>query len=252
MTRVSWRVAEFLARALSPDEHEAVLGDLAEDGKASVWSLRGVLGLVIRRQVSTLTGWSAWIALFGIAVPAGLAISIGALWLARVYSLNYWLLVNNFDAASPAGAGVSPSPGIRTIVSCSLLLATWSWASGFVLGALSKRTSGISAVVLAGFFLALLWHDLVSGSFQFSMLILGGFCLAPAVFGLSVGHRERMRGTEAFFIWITAIIPAIGVPARFWWPESLRVWQLAVYCPLAYLITTNVFTPVGRRIRKVL
>jgi len=57
MTRLAWLLVDVLSRALTPDDREAVRGDLEEAGGTGVGATREVLGLVLRRQAATWMDW---------------------------------------------------------------------------------------------------------------------------------------------------------------------------------------------------
>jgi hypothetical protein len=64
MGATGWGLVELVARLLSPNEREAVLGDLAEAHQNVLRSLFDVLGLFFRRQgVCGVIGGDVWLAL---------------------------------------------------------------------------------------------------------------------------------------------------------------------------------------------
>src|SRR5215467_6724208 len=75
MNRICWWLVRLLYRGLEPDEQMAVSGDLAECRDPGFQALRGVAGLVFRRQLALWTDWQPWLALVGIVVIAGFLLS---------------------------------------------------------------------------------------------------------------------------------------------------------------------------------
>jgi hypothetical protein len=146
MKRARWRLVEFVARALEPDEREVVLGDLVESGGG----LRDVLGLVVRRQAVLLRSWQPWSIFAGIVIPFALFLSVSARLAADGSAITLWLYFNNWDwnlfgVASfrhDLVAFLSPIP-LRF-----LHLVCWSWGLGFLLGLISRRTIVITGVLL--------------------------------------------------------------------------------------------------------
>ena len=181
MTRLWWQITEFTARALDASEREAVIGDLTETAQIGPEDTFDVLGLVVRRQLDAWNSWPPWIVLLG-AIPIGLTIKIAALWLARLYSLDFWIFENS--SKQELVASITARTGVTRILLCSMALALWSWASGFVLGALSKQTKGISLAALSVLLLQSLSDTSRRGSLQFAILSLIGLVLVPAASGI--------------------------------------------------------------------
>jgi hypothetical protein len=96
MTRLAWLLVDVLSRALTPDDREAVRGDLEEAGGTGVGATREVLGLVLRRQAATWMDWRPWVAVVTIVLPVGVALShLYAFWAGgtAIYS---WLYIDNW------------------------------------------------------------------------------------------------------------------------------------------------------------
>ena len=60
------RTTQALSRALESGEQETVLGDLAELGMSDRQAFKGVLGLVLRRQLGFWKEWEPWFVLVAI------------------------------------------------------------------------------------------------------------------------------------------------------------------------------------------
>jgi hypothetical protein len=67
---------ELLARALEPNDREAVLGDLEERRATSAVACWEVLGLVARRQLQTWAHGQSWAGLILFVLPNGLLLSL--------------------------------------------------------------------------------------------------------------------------------------------------------------------------------
>jgi hypothetical protein len=151
MTRRAWLLVDVLSRALTPDEREAVRGDLEEAGETGVSAVREVLGLVLRRQAATWMDWRPWIAVGTIVAPVGVALShLSAFWAGgtAIYS---WLYIDNWTW------GYLQSPGARHEIAWTLVgfglnyftLAGWAWTSGYGLRSLSPATTWLTVTLLS-------------------------------------------------------------------------------------------------------
>lgn len=72
MTRICWWLVDVVSQLLEPNERDAVRGDLAESGETGGQALRGLLGLVVRRQAALWKDWRPWLALAGLVGPAAM------------------------------------------------------------------------------------------------------------------------------------------------------------------------------------
>ncbi|MGH9480200.1 MAG: hypothetical protein ACRD1A_13290, partial [Terriglobales bacterium] len=143
MKRFCWRMAQVMARALKPDEREAVLGDLAEAGEIGGQGLRHIMGLVVLRQI---TGWCergeslARVGAVGtVAFAAGWALNSAAMRLGFTYDLYLWIFRNRLDIAPTIlrQIGHTMAHGVEAMIMGSCLLALWSCLAGSVLGLLA-------------------------------------------------------------------------------------------------------------------
>jgi hypothetical protein len=149
MSRICWWLVELLSRMLEPDEASVVRGDFAESGESGGRALRGLLGLVIRRQAALWKDWRPWISPIALAAPVlvtrggrysiWISVQLETLW---TYGVRY-------------ESGLTLTDDIVTMVCGSLLLISWAWSGGFVLGSLSRRTAWIHPAVL----LPVLWFS---------------------------------------------------------------------------------------------
>ena len=90
MIRISRWLVDTTARVLEPDERDAVLGDFAESGEAGGRALRGLLGLVIRRQAVLWKNWQPWLVLVSLLVPLAWLLSIAAKLTAGLSAVYVW------------------------------------------------------------------------------------------------------------------------------------------------------------------
>lgn len=143
-------IVDLLSRLLEADEREAVRGDLTESGASGGRALRDVVGLVVRRQAALWMDWRPWLALVGVVVPLGLLLSHVSRWWADSSAIYAWLYVNNWIWAyldSPGARRDLFTVSANFFINC-VTLAGWSWASGFVLACLSRRTVWLTGTLL--------------------------------------------------------------------------------------------------------
>ncbi|MGH9696294.1 MAG: hypothetical protein ACRD5Z_19255, partial [Bryobacteraceae bacterium] len=91
-----WWCVELASHALEAPEREAVRGDFAESGETGGQALRGLLGLIMRRQAALWKGWGPWAALLGLVVPLGMMLSRVARGAAAESAIYAWLYVDNW------------------------------------------------------------------------------------------------------------------------------------------------------------
>jgi hypothetical protein len=205
MTSMHWPLVEIAARLLERGEREAVLGDLLETGEGVWRGLLDVLGLVIRRQLLLWKNWQPWLAMFGLALPGSLLLMGISVSVSSIYErlVDHRILIG------------SPHPiheGFLQLLCRGLLLIGGSWACGFVMGSMSRRT---------------LWVSIASSCF-------------PCLFCL-VRFREPSLSRLCLFLFL---LPAIwGVR------QALRLIRinLALAIFLAIAITTLMILPSNSR-----
>jgi hypothetical protein len=124
-------LAEMAAIFVAPKDRDAVLGDLAETG-ASGWSALGsVLGLVMRQQMELWRAWQPWVA-------SSVALAGSLLLLA----VSFGLSVNTHHL-------LRGERGYGTVLIAALLMLSWAWTSGFLVGSLSGKTQWVSCILCA-------------------------------------------------------------------------------------------------------
>jgi hypothetical protein len=159
---------DVVAQLLEPREREAVLGDLAEAGESGWRGLLGVLGLVIRHEAVFLKSWRPWLAAFGLSMPASFLL------------MGFSLTVSSSFQSWTVGGRATP------VLVYAALLTAWSWAGGFVVASLSRRTLWMSILATCSpclFCLALFRESSLP---RICLLLF----LAPAIWGAWHGARK--------------------------------------------------------------
>jgi len=199
--------AEIVALLLEPDDREAVLGDLEEQGQPGWLRFFAVLDFAVRRQAEYWRNWRPWIA-GSAALPISLLL-LGASFHLSMDSRN--LLHGRALQASLAYEAA--------------LTIAWAWASGFAISALSPYTRGASLLLCMApcFFCLLRFHEPSLGSP--SLLLF----LPPAILGAIAGRRRmRIRFAPAVALALGTTICMLlwrSMPASCWL-LSLPAWYL--------------------------
>jgi hypothetical protein len=142
-----WVCAEGLSALLDRRDRDVVWGDLVESGTTGPRAVAEVANLVVRRQLAAWRAWSPWLAVATIVIPVGLLLSHASRWWADDVTLHVHWYVEQWTPA------FLNSPGSRhnlisvafTQLRHALTLVGWSWTAGYALGALGRRTAGVSA-----------------------------------------------------------------------------------------------------------
>jgi hypothetical protein len=224
MTSARWPLVEAAARLLERDEREAVLGDLLETGEGAWQGLLEVLGLVVRRQLSHWKNWQPWLAAFGLALPGSLVLMAVSVSVSSMYErlINDRILI---------GSSHVTYDGFLQLLCSGLLLVGCSWACGFVMGSLSRRTLWVS---IASSCFACLFCLVRFGELSLSRLCLFIF-LVPAIWGV----RQALRSIRITLA--SAIVLAIAITALMILPPNSRgLWTLnwSLVWPAWYIVAT--------------
>jgi len=222
MTVAARSLVELAARLLGPDDREAVLGDWAEAGQGPWRGLVEILGLAIRRETTLWNNWRPWLAAFGMAWPCtlllmGVSFSIGC---------TYQRLAGPTACAKCSPTGQEES----LLLLCHVvLLITWSWIVGFVVGSVSRRTLWVSGVLclIPCVYCLSLFHET-----SLSRLCLLLF-LPPAILG--VRHSLRITPIKPG----AAIVLAAAVTVLMffaWRSRALWVPNWALMAPVGYMV----------------
>jgi hypothetical protein len=201
-------LAEMATIFLAPKDRDAVLGDLSETG-ASGWSaLHSVLGLVVRQQIELWRAWQPWVA--NSVVFAGSLLLLGV----------------SFGLSVDSRHLLRGERGYVSVLCEALLMLSWAWTSGFVVGSLSGKTQWVSSILCA--------IPSLSCVLRFQDTSLSRLCvllfLLPGVAGAVQGvRRARLSRT-------TALILAITMTALMlvWGGMYMRNWFL--FLPAWWLV----------------
>ena len=224
MTSMHWPLVEVAARLLDRREREAVLGDLLETGEGTWRGLLDVLGLVIRRQLLLWKRWQPWLATFGLALPCSLVLMGVSVSVSSMYQrlIDHQILVGSPQAVHQ---------NLLQLLCRGLLLIGCSWACGFVMGSLSRRTLLVS---IASSCLPCLFCLMRFREPSLSRLCLFLFLL-PAIWGV----RQALRSIRMNLVF--AILLAIAITAWMILPSNSRgLWTLnwSLVWPAWYIVAT--------------
>ena len=200
-------LAQMATIFLAPKDRDAVLGDLAETG-ASGWSaLRSVLGLVVRQQLELWRTWQPWVA-SGVAFAGSLL-----------------LLGVSFGLSMGSRHVLRGERGYGSVLCEALLMLSWAWTSGFVVGSLSGKTRWVSGILCA--------IPCLSCVVRFQDTSLSRLCvllfLLPGVVGAVQGvRRARLSQSTALTLGIamTALMFVWGSMYTRNWFLFLPAWWL--------------------------
>jgi hypothetical protein len=222
MTSTHWPLVEVAARLLERHEREAVLGDLLETGEGAWRGLLDVLGLVVRRQLSLWKNWRPWLAAFGLALPGSLLLMGTSVCLSLTYQR---LLGPRLLDVIPLTQQDELLPWLSQL----LLLIGCSWASGFAVGSVSRRTLWVSIVSSCLPCLFCLARFRVESLSRFCLLLF----LAPAIWGVSQGVRViRIKLGPSIILAVSVTVLMLPTWA------SPRIYNLALIWPAWYLVVT--------------
>ena len=176
---------------LEPKDRDAVLGDLAETG-ASGWNALGsVLGLVLRQQMELWRAWQPWVA-------SSVAFAGSVL-----------LLSVSFGLSMDSRYLLHGERGYGSVLCEALLMLSWAWTNGFVVGSLSGKTRWTSVILCAVPCLScvLRFHDT-----SLSRLCVLLFLMPGVIGALQGAHRARLpqRTALTFAIAMTALMSVWG------------------------------------------
>lgn len=222
---IGWSLVDVLSQLLERDEREAVRGDLVEAGEGAWPALCDVLGLVIRRQAALWKNWRPWLAAFGLALPStlllmGFSVSI---------SQSYQRFINPKILSV---TGLTVGPGFWLLICHVLLLIGWSWAGGFTVGSLSRRTVWVTAVLSSLPCLFCLERFHIGSLSRFCLLLF----LLPAIWGVRQGLRmTRIKLSSAIVLAVT--VTALTIPA--WNSRGAWLPNWALSWPAWYLVATS-------------
>jgi hypothetical protein len=224
------RSTQALSRALESGEQETVLGDLAELGLSDRQAFKGVLGLVLRRQLGLWKEWKPWFVLVAIVVP------VCPLLADQSMGLNFFAnLVMRFHYGVSYRTGVSSAADVAEICFRASALITWSWTSAFALGALSRKTIWANGVL---FFLLCAVFAVYHSAYPVRALWLIPWAWTPIVSNILVvllpaycGFRKSARSPRTKAPWLiplagwTVIIGGLAFWTQGWYDAALENWS---------------------------
>ncbi|HYK38218.1 hypothetical protein [Alloacidobacterium sp.] len=195
---------------LAPTDRDVVLGDLEETGVIGWSALGSVLGLVMRQQMELWRAWQPWVA--SSMAFAGSLLLLG---------VSFGLSVNSRHL-------LRGERGYGSVLCEALLMLSWAWTSGFVVGSLSGKTRWVSGILCA--------IPCLSCVLRFHDTSLSRLCvllfLLPAVIGAVQGvRRARLSHRTALTLAIamTALMLVWGGRYMWNWFLFLPAWWLVAH-----------------------
>jgi len=203
-------LAEMATILLAPTDRDVVLGDLEETGVIGWSALGSVLGLVMRQQMELWRAWQPWVA--SSMAFAGSLLLLG---------VSFGLSVNSRHL-------LRGERGYGSVLCEALLMLSWAWTSGFVVGSLSGKTRWVSGILCA--------IPCLSCVLRFHDTSLSRLCvllfLLPAVIGAVQGvRRARLSHRTALTLAIamTALMLVWGGRYMWNWFLFLPAWWLVAH-----------------------
>lgn len=245
----SWLAHQF-SLVLEPHERDALRGDHAELGVTGVHALKDVVGLVIRRQLQLWNDWRPWLTLLVLVLPLGLLLSLASQRIASSSSVPLFIYVSNWTPI------FLESPGSRSdmlgyavaIGNQYLVLACWSWAVGFLLGLLSRRTIPVNGILLclAVWSVSLLQSRLGGGALgaTYPLILRGLLVLFPSIWGMRQGSRSATAAQPLRSFLMVLVSVTIAELALRNWGVALCAWGSLQSCQ-EWAIQTGYATRVG-------
>jgi hypothetical protein len=152
MNALCWWLVNLVSRALTPDERDAVRGDLLESGESAGEALFQVLGLVVRRQATLWTRWRPWAALLFLAMPLGILFGLVTKVIAYHGAMYLWLYTNYWSWTIVENAAYRND--LIDFVASTLIdygiLAVLAWCCGRALGFLSRGGLLVNGALFSG------------------------------------------------------------------------------------------------------
>ena len=231
MRGMVWMFVELASRLLKPDDREAALGDLLEADETAWQALLDIFGLVLRRQAFLWKNPQPWFAGLTVALPSTYLLMHVSVSVTATYER---LFHHRVSACWPTG-----NEGFLLLFFHFFLLMAWSWAGGYVVGSVSRRTLWVSVALsaLAGAFCLL--------TFRFEPL--SRFCtllfLLPAILGV----RHGFRNARISLAWASLLAVTVTLLMIFAWNhQALWVLNWALLWPAWYLVATASSSEEGR------
>ena len=262
MTRICWWLVDIASRMLHPDERDAVSGDFAESGESGGRALRGVLDLIVRRQVALWKDWRPWSVLIGLVWPAGILLTQCSFRVEGSWDLYFWIFRNrsDFDPAILLYISLTMEQCFVDLLCGSLLLGALSWSSGFVVGLLTRRTISIhGAALYLVLLLGTFWkaqlnlhhylYDVSGGIFPLEFytgilpfVLCTILILLPLLSGTYQSRKFAMVSTRQMMLLTAPFAIALVAQSLVWWQG--RTWNthllwLGACWPIVYTIASE-------------
>lgn len=219
-----WALVEAAAYLLDRDQRDAVLGDLYEAGDSAARAVGGIVGMAMRRSLSPWGTRQAWIAAFGLALPASfllMGFSVGVTQTARAA----------FASANTNAHAANGSVFVWLSLQAALL-AVWAWTGGYVAGRMSRRTVWATAAMCLAPCVFCLSRFRVPEMNRSSLLLFA----APAIWGAVRGYYGGpIRRSLAIALAIAATVLTLAVVG--WKVATISQW--AMLWPAWYLVATT-------------
>jgi hypothetical protein len=224
-------VVDLLLRALDPIERDVVEGDLNELRLHWARSIRELLGLLARRQVTAWLDWRPWAAVVLVALPLGMVLSLVSRYWANVTAIYAWLYIDNWTSAYLASPG-SRSDLLHTTTLFSVecvALTLWAWTIGFAVASVSRRTAWVTYALFGLFLFAgtfgstttAVRNSANAAVFSLTLYRVGlplvfriVFILLPALHGMRKAVREPTITWGHSAALVGSVILVTGVVAR--------------------------------------
>lgn len=161
MNRFCEWIVQHLAGALTTEERDAVLGDLAESNALPTEAIGDLVGLLVRRQAAEWMHWRAWLAFAGMAVPFAILLRLAATYLSHTSAIYLWMFADNWNPALLDIPGYRHELGrtATSIIGAAAALAFLSWIAGCALVRASRTTRAVNAAVFALLLIPAATHD---------------------------------------------------------------------------------------------
>ena len=198
------RIVAALSKFLEPEERECACGDLEEWQLSAPAAAANLLGLVARRQLAEWSRWGPWAALLGISGLSGYFLSEVFARIETQISLQIGTSFHYGVAYQPGGVNITQVLTYAAAGTLGLLLS--SWACGFVLASLSRRTFWITSF---------LFYCIVRDSVFTQMALSGNIILKH---GLFFSTLLRLLPLDPVMI---VCLCALAMGARSAWKGSL-------------------------------
>ena len=223
MKNFAWKLIEGMALQLTPAEREVVLGDLIETRESAWQGMREVSGLVVRRQFQLWNGWRPWLAAPGLALPCSFML--------MGFSFAISSELRNQFAGGWHWSFLLTEPAEAIWLLCQfVVLLICSWAAGFTVALVSRRTFAVSAIccLLPCLFCLLRFHQ--ESLPRFCLLLF----LVPAIAGVCFSRRGgtiNQHQALALALVATICMAVLAVRGHLWlfnWELIGPAWYLAI------------------------